>query len=50
MLGMAGKKRKKIKSKDLKSFKYFKILAGMLEDLHQAGCERGGIRGHDIVF
>ena len=37
---MAGKKRRKIKSKDLKSFKYFKILAGMLEDLHEAGCER----------
>ena len=34
---MAGKKRDKIKSKDLKGFKYFKVLAGMLEELREAG-------------
>jgi len=37
---MAGKKRKKTESKDLKSFKYFKVLSGMLSDLHGAGCQR----------
>ena len=40
MLVMAGKKRKKIESKDLEGFKHFKILAGLLEGLHDAGCER----------
>ena len=37
---MAGKKRNKLKSKDLRGFKYFKILSGMLAALHEAGCER----------
>jgi len=37
---MAGKKRDKIKSKDLKGFKYFKVLSGMLEELHEAACRR----------
>jgi hypothetical protein len=40
MFYMAGKKRDKIKSKDLKGYKYFKVLSGMLEELHEAGCER----------
>jgi hypothetical protein len=48
MLAMAGKKREKLKSKDLKGFKHFKILAGMLEDLHQAGCERD--RAHNRIL
>lgn len=33
-------KREKIKDKDLQGFKYFKSIAGMLESLHEAGCER----------
>ena len=37
---MAGKKRHKITAKDLKGFQYFKQLAGLLESLHDAGCER----------
>jgi len=37
---MGRKKRDRIKVKDVKGFKYFKILAGMLETLHEAGCER----------
>ena len=45
---MAGKKRDKIKSQDLKSFKYFKIVAGMLEDLHAAGCARD--RAHNRIL
>ena len=45
---MAGKKRDKVKSKDLQGFKYFKVLAGMLETLHQAGCERD--RAHNRIL
>ena len=37
---MAGKKRDKVRSSDIDGFKYFKILAEMLGDLHDAGCER----------
>ena len=33
-------KRKKIKEKDLQGFKYFKAISAMLENLHDAGCER----------
>jgi len=33
-------KRKKIKESDLQGFKYFKALSGLLERLHDAGCER----------
>lgn len=33
-------KRKKIKESDLQGFKYFKALSGLLERLHNAGCER----------
>ena len=33
-------KRKKIKESDLRGFKYFKVLSGLLERLHNAGCER----------
>lgn len=45
---MAGKKRDKVKSKDLQGFKYFKVLADMLETLHQAGCERD--RAHNRIL
>lgn len=33
-------KRKKIKDSDLQGFKYFKAIAGMLESLRDAGCQR----------
>lgn len=33
-------KRKKIKDSDLQGFKYFKAISGMLESLHEAGCQR----------
>jgi hypothetical protein len=33
-------KREKIKAKQLKGFKYFKAISGMLECLHKAGCAR----------
>jgi len=33
-------KREKIKESQLQGFKYFKAIAGMLEILHDAGCER----------
>lgn len=33
-------KREKIKQEQLQGFKYFKAIAGMLESLHDAGCQR----------
>jgi hypothetical protein len=33
-------KRKKIKESQLQGFKYFKPISGMLESLHEAGCQR----------
>jgi hypothetical protein len=45
---MAGKTREKIKSKDLKGFKYFKIISGLLEELHEAGCQRD--RAHNRLL
>jgi len=33
-------KRKEIKESQLQGFKYFKAISGMLESLHQAGCQR----------
>lgn len=34
------KKRHKIRESELKGFKYFKAIAGMLDGIHQAGCMR----------
>src|SRR4030042_4378958 len=34
------KKRHKIKECELQGFKYFKAISGMLESLHEAGCQR----------
>lgn len=45
---MAGQKRDKIEQGDLQGFKYFKILAGMLESLHEAGCARD--RAHNRIL
>jgi len=35
-----GRKREKIKEKELKGFKYFRALSDLLEGLHDAGCAR----------
>ena len=45
---MAGKKRNKVKSEDVVGFKYFKVLAGMLETLHGAACARD--RAHNRIL
>jgi hypothetical protein len=45
---MAGKKRSKIKEHQLEGFKYFKVLSGMLETLHEAGCQRD--RAHNRIL
>jgi len=45
---MAGKKREKVKSKDVVGFKYFKVLSGMLETLHGAACARD--RAHNRIL
>ena len=37
---MAGRKRDKVKEGDLRAFKYFKVLAGLLETLQDAACDR----------
>jgi hypothetical protein len=37
---LMSKKRHKIKESELQGFKYFKAIAGMLERLHNAGCQR----------
>ena len=45
---MAGKKRDKVRSEDVRGFKYFKVLAGMLETLHDAACARD--RAHNRIL
>jgi len=51
-------KREKIKERQFQGFKYFKAISGMLDGLHNAGCQhdRAGnrklhmqIRGHHIM-
>jgi hypothetical protein len=37
---MAGKKRKKVRERDITGLKYFDQLAPLLERLHEVGCER----------
>jgi hypothetical protein len=37
---VAGKKRDKVTDEQIESFKYVKLMAGLLEDLHDVGCER----------
>jgi len=37
---LMSKKRHKIKERELQSFKYFNAISGMLESLHDAGCQR----------
>src|SRR5512140_380033 len=43
-----GRKRDKVQSEQLQGFKYFKVLAGMLETLHDAAGERD--RAHNRVL
>ncbi len=45
---MAGKKRDKVKERDLQGFKYFRVLADILETLHTAGCSRD--RAHNRIL
>ena len=45
---MAGKKRQKVQSDEIVGFKYFKVLAGMLETLHDAACARD--RAHNRIL
>jgi len=45
---MGHKKRDKPKDKDLRGFKYFKVLSGLLESLHTAGCQRD--RAHNRIL
>jgi hypothetical protein len=45
---MAGKKRDKVRSEQLQGFKYVKVLARMLEDLHGAACQRD--RAHNRIL
>ena len=40
LIAFVSAKRKEIKEKDLQGFKYFKAISAMLENLHDAGCER----------
>jgi len=37
---LMSKKRHKIKESELQGFKYFKAISGMLEGLHETGCQR----------
>ena len=45
---MAGKKRDKPKARDLHGFKYFKLISGLLETLHDAACLRD--RAHNRIL
>ena len=45
---MAGKKRDKIRSEQLEGFKYFKVLSGMLQALHDTACQRD--RAHNRIL
>lgn len=47
---MAGKKRKKIKSKDITGLKYFDQLGPLLERLHDVGCERDKAGNRKLFF
>lgn len=41
---MAGKRKEKIKEKDLQGFKHFKLLLPALQKLHDHECDRAGNR------
>lgn len=43
-----GRNRDKVKERDLQGFKYFKVLADMLESLHSTACDRD--RAHNRIL
>jgi len=45
---MAGKKRKKVREKDITGLKYFDQLLPLFERLHQVGCERDSAGNRDL--
>ena len=47
---MAGKKRQKVREKDITGLKYFEKLAPLLERLHDAGCERDKAGNRQLHF
>jgi hypothetical protein len=47
---VAGKKRKKIESRDISGLKYFDRLSPLLERLHDDGCERDVAGNRDLHF
>ena len=40
LLGMAGKKRKEVRERDIQGLKYFDKLLPLFERLHDVGCQR----------
>ncbi len=42
------KKKRKVEERDLKGFKYFKLLSGLLKSLHGAACQRD--RAHNRIL
>ena len=47
---MAGKKKRKVRAKDLEGFKYLKLLEPFLERLHKVGTERDVAGNRDLHF
>ncbi len=47
---MAGRKRKKVREKDVTGLKYFRQLAPLLERLHEDGCQRDKARNRELHF
>jgi hypothetical protein len=47
---MAAKKKTKLQAKDLRGFKYFKLLNPLLERLHDVGCQRDRAGNRQLFF
>ena len=47
---MAGKKKRKVRAKDLEGFKYLELLEPFLERLHKVGTERDVAGNRDLHF
>ena len=47
---MAGKRKEKIKEKDLQGFKHFKLLMPVLEQLHDNACARDKAGNRKLYF
>jgi hypothetical protein len=50
LLGMANKKRKKVRQRDVTGLKYFDRLAPLLERLHEDGCQRDKAENRELHF